>query len=194
MEVAITKKTVKKVQEKSKKLLLPFLMFFAILFGITIVPNFLNNHRQYIFQPMINSHEGININYFPLVNNQEIKNEKIEKNEDEVEVVIEKNKNNENEKLFNDNKKENKNENDKDNDNDLNDNSIIESKNDNVSQNKNNHDQRVNFRTFLFLIFVIMVSLMFILIIEKNNSRSFMRKHGGNDNNNIFNEDGYHNI
>jgi hypothetical protein len=191
MEVAITKKTVKKVKEKSKTLLLPFLMFFAVLFGITIVPNFLNNHRQYIFQPMINSHEGININYFPLVNNQEIKNEKIEKNEDE-EVVIDKNKNKESEKLFDDNKNENKNENDKDNDNDLNDNSIVENKNDNV--NKNKHNQRVNLRTFLFLIFVIIVSLMFILIIEKNNSRSFMRKHGGNDNNNIFNEDGYHNI
>ena len=81
MEVKISKKKIKKIKDDCKKLFLPFLLFFAILFGITIVPNFLHNHRQYIFQPMINTHEGIDIDYIPLVNNNIYKDNQIENNE-----------------------------------------------------------------------------------------------------------------
>ena len=70
MEVSIKKKSVKKIKENYKKLLIPILLFFSILFGITIIPNFLSNNNQFIFQPMINSHEGINNNFFPLVKNK----------------------------------------------------------------------------------------------------------------------------
>ena len=70
MEVSIKKNNVKKIKENYKKLLIPIFLFFSVLFGITIIPYFLSNNTQFIFQPMINTHEGINNNFFPLVKNK----------------------------------------------------------------------------------------------------------------------------
>ena len=70
MEVSIKKKSVKKIKENYRNLLIPILLLFSVLFGITIIPNFLSNNNQFIFQPMMNSHEGINNNFFPLDKNK----------------------------------------------------------------------------------------------------------------------------
>ena len=178
MEVNITKKKVKKIKDDYKKLFLPFLLFFAVLFGITIVPNFLSNHRQYTFQPMINTHEGINIDYFPLVNNNNnIRDNQINDNNEENKVVL------------NDNEK--KNENNENNEND-NNNKVVENEEGNNNNNNISHRQGSSFRNFSFLLFVMLIILIFILIVEKNNSRKFMRKYEGDEY--LFNEDGYQNI
>ncbi len=179
MEVNITKKKVKKIKDDYKKLFLPFLLFFAVLFGITIVPNFLSNHRQYTFQPMINTHEGINIDYFPLVNNNNIRDNQVNDNTEENKVVL------------NDNEKENENNENNNNEND-NNNKVVENKEGNNNNNNISHRQGSSFRNFSFLLFVMLIILIFILIVEKNNSRKFMRKYEGDEY--LFNEDGYQNI
>ena len=187
MEVSITKKKVKKIKDDYKKLFLPFLLFFGVLFGITIVPNFLSNHRQFTFQPMINTHEGINIDYFPLVNNNNDKRDnqinQINNNNDDIKVE----KKNDN-IVGNDNEKEKENDNNNNNDNN---NKVVDNEEGN-NNNNNSHKQGRNFRNFSFLIFVMIIILIFILIVEKNNSQKFMRKYDGDQY--LFNEDGYQNI
>ncbi len=188
MEVNITKKKVKKIKDDYKKLFLPFLLFFGVLFGITIVPNFLSNHRQFTFQPMINTHEGINIDYFPLVNNNNEKRDnqinQINDNNDDIKV-----KQNNDNIVGNDNEKEKENDNNNNNDNN---NKVVDNEEGNNNNNNNSHKQGRNFRNFSFLIFVMIIILIFILIVEKNNSQKFMRKYDGDQY--LFNEDGYQNI
>ena len=70
MELTVKKKNIKK--ENNKKLLFPILIFFSFLFGISIIPNFIYNNKQFIFQPNINFNEGININFFPFENSIQI--------------------------------------------------------------------------------------------------------------------------